>query len=138
MTSENCPSRLTSPTFWKITPTINIPIRAGRVVRLISHPPKCAAIAKVASPNNCPPGAAISPTMEYTTPQDNNPMRVKAMIRENWRYVGQKGYGHSFGQIGGCQEGCCSLDRHFTQKVYHQDLEYIIITEVYLAFTNIL
>lgn len=112
---------------------MSIPTNAGNVVSVIKYPPKCAAIANVARPNNCPPGAAISPTIEYTTPHVNTPIRMSATTRENCRYVGQYGYGQNLDQCGGDHDGCSTLDRHLIQNENHQDLKIIIlINTIYL------
>lgn len=115
-------SKFMNPTFWNISPVNNIPIKAGSVVKLTNHPPKCAQMVSRINWNNCPPGAADSPIIEYATPQVKIPINVTAIILENWRYVGQNGYGHRRGQRFGCQEGWDSLPRHRTQNVYHHDL----------------
>ncbi|KOX69649.1 hypothetical protein WN51_06535 [Melipona quadrifasciata] len=75
---------LTRPMFCSRIPVINIPIRAGRVVKENSHPPKCAAMVRAARPKSWPPGAASSPSIVYTMPQSNSPNKNKHNIRANF------------------------------------------------------
>lgn len=110
--------------FWKSIPVNSIPTNAGNVVRLISHPPKCADILSNINWNNFPSGgAAVSPSIAYSIHHENVPIRIRATILENCRYVGQKGRGQNFCHLLGCHEGLLfsSSAVHFTKIVYHQE-----------------
>lgn len=118
-------SIFTIPAFWNTNPVDNIPTRAGKVVRLISQPPKWAHILSSISWKSWPSGgAAVPPTIAYRVHQANPPMRPSVIILEHWRYVGKKGCGQYFCQKSGSQEGLSSSSEwHFTKNVYHQELK---------------
>lgn len=70
--------------FWKMRPVLNIPTRAGSVVRLTIHPPKWAEILRSINWNTLPfGGAACSPMRTYSMHQENKPIRPSATILEN-------------------------------------------------------
>nr|CAI5842092.1 unnamed protein product [Callosobruchus analis] len=62
------------------TPVKSMPMRAGSVVRLISQPPKWAAMLSTISWKRWPlGGAAVSPTIAYTTHHVSTPIRPKTI-----------------------------------------------------------
>lgn len=55
-------------------PTPSIPIKPGSLVNDTNHPPKLAATVNTTSPNNWPPGAAVSPIITYTVTHSKAPI----------------------------------------------------------------
>lgn len=115
-TTVYLPSMLTRPIFWRMIPVRSIPTRAGSVVREMSHPPKCAAMQRAASPKRGPPGAASSPIIEYTMPHRSRPRRKRHSVLANFLYVGQNGCGQAFLHPVGSQDGVSSRPWHREQK----------------------
>lgn len=62
-------------------------MRPGSLVNEINHPPKFAATVSTTSPNNWPPGAAVSPIIAYTVTHSKAP---KCELREINRIKSQR------------------------------------------------
>lgn len=82
----NDSSTLITCKFWNMTPTKNIPTKAGIVVNPTSHPPRCADTPSKINWYNFPEGgAAVSPTKLYRVIHVSMPIKHKPNIREHVR-----------------------------------------------------